>query len=123
MAMFINGLNSLNSNAMPLVVLDGVVYDMLYDTRMLHNGYFNNLLQAINVDDIESVNVLKNGTAIYGAKAANGVIEIKTKRCHSMATRIDVNINTGFEVALKVFPAPSFSSKYFLAFSKSASNP
>ena len=103
MAMFINGLNSLNSNAMPLVVLDGVVYDMLYDTRMLHNGYFNNLLQAINVDDIESVNVLKNGTAIYGAKAANGVIEIKTKRCHSMATRIDVNINTGFEVAPKTY--------------------
>ena len=67
MAMFINGLNSLNSNAMPLIILDGVVYDMLYDATMLHNGYFNNLLQAINVDDIESVNVLKNGTAIYGA--------------------------------------------------------
>ena len=63
-AMFINGLNSLNSNAMPLIVLDGVVYDMLYDATMLHTGYFNNLLQAINVDDIESVEVLKNGTAI-----------------------------------------------------------
>ena len=103
MAMFINGLNSLNSNAMPLIVLDGVVYDMLYDATMLHNGYFNNLLQAINVDDIESVNVLKNGTALYGAKAANGVIEIKTKRCHSMATRIDVNINAGFELAPKKY--------------------
>ena len=102
-AMFINGLNSLNSNAMPLIVVDGVIYDMLYDATMLHNGYFNNLLQAINVDDIESVNVLKNGTAIYGAKAANGVIEIKTKRCHSMATRIDVNLNTGFELTPKTF--------------------
>ena len=103
MAMFINGLNSLNSNAMPLIILDGVVYDMMYDATMLHNGYFNNLLQAINVDDIESVNVLKNGTAIYGAKAANGVIEIKTKRCHSMATRIDVNINTGVECTPKKY--------------------
>jgi TonB-linked SusC/RagA family outer membrane protein len=102
-AMFINGLNSLNSNAMPLIVVDGVVYDMLYDATMLHTGYFNNLLQAINVDDVESVEVMKNGTAIYGAKAANGVILIKTKRCHSMATRIDVNINTGLELKPKTF--------------------
>ena len=102
-AMFINGLNSLNSNAMPLIVVDDVVYDMLYDATMLHTGYFNNLLQAINVDDIESVEVLKNGTAFYGAKAANGVIRIKTKRCHSMATRIDVNINAGLELRPKNF--------------------
>ena len=102
-AMFINGLNSLNSNAMPLIVLDDVVYDMMYDATMLHTGYFNNLLQAINVDDIESVEVLKTGTAIYGAKAANGVIRIKTKRCHSMATRIDVNINAGLEFRPKKF--------------------
>ena len=98
MAMFINGLNSLNSNAMPLVILDGVVFDQMYDTDMLHSGYFNNLLQAINVDDIEEVEVLKNGTAIYGAKAANGVISIKTKRCTSMATRIDVNLSAGVEL-------------------------
>ncbi len=102
-AMFINGLNSLNSNAMPLIVVDDVVYDMLYDAPMLHTGYFNNLLQAINVDDIESVEVLKNGTAFYGAKAANGVIRIKTKRCHSMATRSDVNINAGLELRPKNF--------------------
>lgn len=97
MSMFINGLNSLNSNAQPLIILDGVVYDQMYDANMLHTGYFNNLLQAINVEDIESVEVLKNGTAIYGAKAANGVIVVKTKRCHSMATRIDVNLSTGIE--------------------------
>lgn len=103
MAMFVNGLNSLNLNAQPLIVVDNVVYDMLYDATMLHNGYFNNLLQAINVDDIESVEVLKTGTAIYGAKAANGVIRIKTKRCHSMATRIDVNINAGLEFTPKTF--------------------
>ena len=97
-AMFVNGLNSLNSNAMPLIIVDGVVYDQLYDTDMLHTGYFNNLLQAINVDDIETVELLKNGTAIYGAKAANGVISIKTKRCTSMATRIDVNLSAGVEL-------------------------
>jgi len=100
-AMFINGLNSLNSNAMPMIVLDGVIYDPLYDAKMIHTGYFNNLLQAINLNDIESVEVLKNGTAIYGSKAANGVILIKTKRCRSMATRIDVDVNVGLEAAPK----------------------
>lgn len=100
-AMFINGFNSLNSNAMPLIILDGVVYDQMYDTKMMHTGYFNNLLQAINLEDIKSVEVLKNGTAIYGAKAANGVIVINTKRCTSMATRIDVNINAGVELQPK----------------------
>jgi len=97
-SMFINGYNSLNSNAQPLIVLDGVIYDQMYDAEMLHSGYFNNLLQSINMEDIESVEVMKNGTAIYGAKAANGVILIKTKRCRSMATRIDVNVSAGVEL-------------------------
>ncbi len=103
LSMFINGLNSLNSNAQPLIILVGVVYDQMYDTQMLHTGYYNNLLQAINVSDIESVEVLKNGTAIYGSKAANGVIVIKTKRCHSMATRIDVNVSGGVELTPKTY--------------------
>ena len=96
-SMFINGYNSLNLNAQPLIVLDGVIYDMQYDQNMAHTGYFNNLLSAINIDDIEDVKVLKNGTAIYGAKAANGVIVINTKRNKSMATSIDVNISAGLE--------------------------
>lgn len=96
-AMFINGLNSLNSNAQPLIVLDGVVFDMIYDSDMIHTGYFTNLLSSINMDDVESIEVLKNGTAIYGAKAANGVIVINTKRNKSMATRIDFNAQFGME--------------------------
>ena len=97
-AMFINGFNSLNSNAQPLVVVDGVIKDMLYDEKMLHTGYFNNMLAGISMDDIENVRILKNGTAIYGAKAANGVIIINTKRNKSMATRIDVNLSAGVEL-------------------------
>ena len=101
LSMFINGYNSLNSNAQPLIVIDGVILDQLYGQTMLHNGYYNNLLQALDIKDIESVEVLKNGTAIYGAKAANGVIVIKTKRCTSMATRIDVSISGGVETRPK----------------------
>ena len=94
--MFINGINSLNTNAQPLVVVDGVIMDMKYDGMMLHDGYFNNLLANINVNDIESVEVMKNGTALYGAKGANGVLLIKTKRNKSMTTKIDLTIGGKF---------------------------
>ena len=94
--MFINGINSLNANAQPLVVVDGMIMDMKYDGTMLHDGYFNNLLANINVNDIESVEVMKNGTALYGAKGANGVLLIKTKRNKSMTTKIDLTIGGKF---------------------------
>ena len=96
--MFIGGLNSLSSNARPLIVIDGVITDMQYSRDMLHDGYANNLLANISVDDIERVTVLKNGTALYGAKGANGVLLIETKRNKSMATKIDVTINGRYEL-------------------------
>jgi TonB-linked SusC/RagA family outer membrane protein len=96
-AMFINGLNSLNANAQPLVVVDGVIWDMQYDRSTLHTGIVNNLLSIIDTEDIESVEVLKNGTAFYGAQGANGVILITTKRGKSMVTRINIRAYGGFE--------------------------
>ena len=96
--MLIQGINSLHTNAQPLVVVDDVIMDMQYGREMLHSGYFNNLLANLNVNDIESVQVMKNGTALYGAKAANGVLIIKTKRSKSMATKIDVTINGRYEL-------------------------
>ena len=96
--MMMNGINSLHANAQPLVVVDGVILDMQQSREMLHEGYFNNMLGNINVNDIESVEVLKNGTALYGSKGANGVILINTKRSKSMATKIDLTINGRYEL-------------------------
>ena len=96
--MLIEGINSLNANAQPLVVIDDVIMDMQYSRELLHDGYYNNVLTNLNVNDIESVEVLKNGTALYGAKGANGVLVIKTKRNKSMATKIDVTINGRYEL-------------------------
>ena len=95
--MLLNGINSLNANTQPLVVLDGVILDMQYDRTALHDGFYNNLLANVSIDDIESVSVLRNGTALYGSKGANGVILIETKRSHSYDTKIDVNISTRIE--------------------------
>ena len=94
-AMFIRGLSSLNANAQPLIVVDGVIRDMQETRSTLHYGDYTNLFLNINPSDIEKVQVMKNGTALYGAKGANGVILISTKRGHSMATRIDANIGAG----------------------------
>ncbi len=94
-AMFIQGLNSLNVNAQPLIVIDNVIIDQQYGRELLHEGFFNDLLSNINPADIEKVTVLRNGTALYGSKGANGVILIQTRRNKSMATRITANIAAG----------------------------
>jgi len=96
--MLIEGINSLWCSTQPLVVIDDVIMDMQYAREMLHDGYFNNLLANLNANDIESVEIVKNGTALYGAKAAGGVLLIKTKRNKSMATKIDVTINGRYEL-------------------------
>ncbi|MBQ9357187.1 MAG: SusC/RagA family TonB-linked outer membrane protein [Prevotella sp.] len=93
--MFIEGLGSLNANAQPLIVVDGVIYDQQRDRQMLHGGFFNNVLSNISPADIEQVQVLRNGTALYGAKGSNGVILIQTRRNKSMATRITASISGG----------------------------
>jgi iron complex outermembrane recepter protein len=67
----------------PLVVVDDIVMD---DQVILPNRGgeqdFGNILKDINPDDIESISVLKGGavTALYGSRASNGVILIRTKK-------------------------------------------
>ncbi len=93
--MFIRGINSINANTQPLVVVDGIIWDTQETSTSLHMGIYNNVLSSIDIDDIEDVKIMKNGAAIYGARAANGVIIINTKRGKSMATRITANIYGG----------------------------
>ena len=87
--MLMQGVNSINASAQPLIVLNGVIQDLQDSYSAIHEGFYNNTLAAIDVNDIEKITVLKNATSIYGAKGANGVILIDTKRGHSMATRIE----------------------------------
>ena len=93
--MFIDGLGSLNANAQPLIVVDDVIYDQQYGRTTLHEGFYNDILSNISPTDIESVEVIRNGTALYGAKGANGVVRINTRRNHSMATRITASLSAG----------------------------
>ena len=95
--MTIRGVNSINANTQPLIVLDGNIIDPQYDRDAMHEGFYNNLLASIDPENIESIQVLKNGTTLYGAKGGNGVIIINTKRGKSMATKINVRIYGGME--------------------------
>ena len=97
-AMFVRGLNSITADAQPLIVIDGIEQDMQRTRSSLHDGQFNNLLANLSPDDVEKVTVLKNATALYGARGANGVVLIETKRGKSMATRIDANISAGVQL-------------------------
>ena len=99
--MTIRGVNSINANTQPLIILDGNMIDPQYDRVSMHEGFYNNLLAGIDPENIESVQVIKNGTALYGAKGGNGVIIIKTKRGKSMATKIGVRIFGGVELVPK----------------------
>ena len=71
--------NANGGNSGPLYVIDGVIYDV----NIIGTSYVNsNPLSLINPNDIESIDVLKDASAaaIYGARAGNGVIIVKTKR-------------------------------------------
>ncbi len=107
--MMMNGLNSLHSNVQPLIVIDGVIVDQQYDRTMIHQGFYNDILTSFNVNEIKSVKVMANGTAIYGAKGANGVILIETKRNTSLATKIDATVSAGITLLPKELPVMSGS--------------
>ena len=84
--MTIRGTNSINSGTAPLYILDGVP---------ISSSDFN----TINPADIESLSVLKDAasTSIYGARAANGVIVITTKRGRrAERPRIEYRMQMGF---------------------------
>ncbi len=89
----IRGINSLNASNEPIFVVDGVIIDG-------STGSSNdNALSSINPNDIVSMDVLKDAsaTAIYGARAANGVIIITTKRGQSGEARITYDGYVGFQ--------------------------
>ena len=100
--MMMQGINTVNSSVQPLIVLDGVIQDLQDGYAAMHDGFFNNTLAAIDVNDIESITVLNNATSIYGARGANGVILINTKRGHSMATRIDAQAFASYTMTPKL---------------------
>ena len=96
-SVYIRGLGSLSSNSQPLYVIDGIPVNSSYDSMNSNNNYFDPMA-AYNPNDIESITVLKDAaaTAIYGSRAANGVIVITTKKGSEGNLNITFETRQGF---------------------------
>ena len=110
------GFSSLSGSNQPLFVVDGVpVNNGVVGTDDLNGGLdFGNRVNDINPEDIESVTVLKgaSGTALYGSRAASGVIIITTKKGKAAPTKgtsITANSSVTFDTPLKL---PTFQNDY-----------
>ncbi len=81
--LLVRGKASLNASTSPLIVVDGVIY--------------NGGLEDVNPNDIETVDVLKDASsaAVFGARSANGVILITTKKGKGSKPTITFNSNIG----------------------------
>lgn len=101
----IRGIGSISSDTQPLFVVDGMPFD----------GDLNTL----NTNDIESITVLKDAAsnALYGARGANGVIMITTKKGSLGKTRVTVDAKWGFNTNglknYKTLDAKQFYETYY----------
>lgn len=105
----VRGATSIYGNSKPLWVVDGVVLEDAVDVSadQLSSGdavtLISSAIAGLNADDIESFQILKDGsaTSIYGARAMSGVIVVNTKRGKSGSSRI----NYSCELTLRTKPS------------------
>jgi TonB-dependent starch-binding outer membrane protein SusC len=110
--MRIRGTSSISSSGEPLYVVDGIPFANT-DLQAGFNSGFDatksnntNPLATLNQNDIESIEVLKDAASasIYGARAANGVIIITTKKGRSGKTQITLDAVTGSSQITRKLP-------------------
>jgi TonB-linked SusC/RagA family outer membrane protein len=95
----IRGTTSINAGNDPLYIIDGVPVESGTLTGITHSGAQTSALAAIDADDIESMDVLKDAgaLAIYGSRAANGVVLITTKHGKKGITNYSFNYYRGWQ--------------------------
>src|SRR5690606_23626591 len=118
----IRGRGSVAAGNSPLYVIDGVPFaaDPLH--RNISSGA-NGAVSPFNIIDpssIASIEVLKDAdaTAIYGSRAANGVVLITTKKGQGGDTRVNLNISQGLSEASRISPYLNLGE--YLAFRREA---
>ena len=95
----IRGIGSLSASSDPIYVIDGII---------INNGQVNQITQTqstdvmanINPNDIESINVLKDASALamYGARGGNGVIVITTKKGKAGSSKVGFKAQYGYNM-------------------------
>nr|WP_297307124.1 SusC/RagA family TonB-linked outer membrane protein [uncultured Flavobacterium sp.] len=108
----IRGMNSVSASNDPLIVIDGIP---VTNSNLTGDANSSSLsaLSAINSSDIENITVLKDAgaTSVYGARGANGVILITTKRGKSGETRYEFSSSIGFQNNAVKGPTPLSGQK------------
>ncbi|MBC7650556.1 MAG: TonB-dependent receptor plug domain-containing protein, partial [Deinococcales bacterium] len=104
----IRGASSIGSGNDPLFVIDGIpIISTPFDGNSTQTGTARiNPLADINPLDIERIDILKDGSgaAIYGSRAANGVVIVTTKRGRKSVTNITLNTSFGVQEAPPPIP-------------------
>ncbi len=100
----IRGYNSLYTNNQPLIVVDGMIYDINDNGNSIISNHYTNALAQIDVRDIDNITIIKDGVSTYGTKAANGVILITTNHPSKLATKIDFATYAGISFAPSRLP-------------------
>ncbi len=108
-SVLVRGASSINASSQPLYVVDGVAISSsstgeIANIEVGKGGQSSNPLATINSDDIESIEILKDAsaTAIYGARGANGVVLITTKRGKQGQNNLSFNAYYGFQQLPKI---------------------
>lgn len=103
LSIVVRGAGSISAGTEPLYVVDGFPLDV--SSLNSAGGYTANPLNNLNPDDIENIQVLKDAAAaaIYGSRAANGVVLITTKKGSSGKAVISVNASSGNSQVAKKF--------------------
>lgn len=99
----VRGNSSISASSQPLYVVDGIP---ITSNSQSSYGGSTNPLADLNPNDIESIEVLKDASAgaIYGSRAANGVVLITTKRGKAGRTQVTLNVQTGVAEATRRLP-------------------
>ena len=97
-SVYIRGRASLNSGTQPLYVIDGMPVNSDTDAMSSKDNNMVDPMSSINPADIESITVLKDAaaTAIYGSRAANGVIVVTTKKGSEGKFNLNLDVKQGF---------------------------
>jgi TonB-linked SusC/RagA family outer membrane protein len=98
-AIKMRGGSSINASNQPLIVVDGVPTITGSFGQIGYSGQEIDAMSDLNPNDIESFTILKDAsaTAIYGARASNGVILITTKKGNSQRTNVNLSTSYGWQ--------------------------
>ena len=102
--LFLRGFSSVYATNQPLIIVDGFMYENKQYGISIINGFLTNPMASININDIENVTVVRDATSIYGAKAGNGIIFIRTNHAYEKVTRIDFSSYGGLNFSPEQMP-------------------